>query len=71
MMSNVIVDQQNLEIAIQTVLHLYQSELEQLHTSKKDVIIKEMAAEISRKAYLFQSLSERMASKLEAQANEL
>ncbi len=70
-MSNVIVDRQNLEIAIQTVLHRYQSELELLLSPQKDAIIKEMAEEISRKAHLFQALSESMASTLEAEAHEL
>ncbi|MDF2670506.1 MAG: hypothetical protein K0R67_2812 [Paenibacillus sp.] len=70
-MENVRVDQQNLEIAIQTVLHLYQSDLELLFSPQKDAFIKEMAIHISRQAHMFQNLSETMAAQLEAQSYEL
>jgi hypothetical protein len=64
-MQNALVDRQNLEIAIQTVLHQYKSELDGSEHPQQDDLIKEMAVEISRKARLFQALSEQTATLLE------
>lgn len=64
-MQNVQIDRQNLEIAIQTVLHQYKSELDRTAHPQQDDLFKEMAVEISRKARLFQALSEQTATQLE------
>ncbi|WP_127585242.1 hypothetical protein [Paenibacillus koleovorans] len=61
----VTVDRQNLEIAIQTVLHQYQSELELLREPQQTALIKKLAFEISHKARMFQALSEHAVHQLE------
>jgi len=55
----VYVERQNLEIAIQTVLHLYRTELSGAAESSIPRLIREMAGEIARKATMYQSIKEK------------
>lgn len=64
-MDHIFVARQNLEIAIQTVLHRYQTELEVATKSNDCALIQEMAGEITKSARLFQAITENTAKELE------
>lgn len=70
-MHNVTVNSRNLEIAIQTVLHRYHSELGYAEKDQQEQLIREMAYEITRKAQLFEQCTEDMMHKLGAHEDEL
>lgn len=70
-MDNVMVDRQNLEIAIQTVLHHYHSELELATKTNNSALIQQMAGEITRRAKQFQTITEHTMIEMEDDDDEL
>lgn len=64
-MNAIKIDPQNIEIAVQTVLHNYKGRLENLvHTNDLD-LLKEMAQEITRRAAKFQDITNLTLEQLE------